>query len=65
MTVLDFKHIGIVGGIVMLIALGLILRYGGSANSILGTFFSGASTLTNSLSLSGLPGNNPPGVTSA
>ena len=60
---MDFKHIGIVGGIAMLIALGLILRYGGSSNSILGTFFSGTTSLTKALSLFGSPGNNPPGVT--
>lgn len=48
-----------------LIALGLILKFGGSSNALTGTFFSGLTGETNSLLMSNNPGNLPPNVKSA
>ena len=48
---------GIIGGIMILIALGLILRFSRSSNTLLGTGIYGANTLINSLALSGTPGS--------
>ena len=48
---------GIVGGIMILIALGLILRFGKSSNQLLGTGVTGVNSLINSLAMSGTPGS--------
>lgn len=53
---------GIVGTLAAVIGLGLILKFGGSSNALLGTGFSGLSGLSDSLLMSGTPGNSPPGV---
>ncbi len=49
----------IAGGIMMLIGIGLILRFGGTSNTILYNAEHGIIGETNALSLSGFPGNQP------
>lgn len=50
---------GIVSLIAFLIALGLILRFGGSSNALAKTGFGGVSDWINALTLKGAAGNNP------
>lgn len=49
----------IAGGIMILIAIGLILRFGGSSNALGKTFVSGVVGETNALALTSFSGNNP------
>lgn len=49
----------IAGGIMLVIGLGLVLRFGGSSNALFKDFNSGVVGETNALALTGFPGNNP------
>ena len=50
---------GIVGGVMVLVALGLILRFGKSSNAILNTGLGGTNDLLSTLTLSKWSGNTP------
>lgn len=58
-------HPGIVGGIAVLIAIGLVLKFGGSSTALVKGIGGATTNETNALLMSGLQGNNPPGVTTA
>lgn len=50
---------GVVSLIAFLVALGLLLRFGGSTNAIFGTGFRGINSWLETLTLSKWAGNNP------
>lgn len=50
---------GIVGGLMLLIALGLVLRFGKSSQSLMREGFYGVNGMISNLSLSQWPGNTP------
>lgn len=52
----------LIGTLSALIGLGLILRFGGSANALASTLGYNVNQLTSGLELSTFQGNNPPGV---
>lgn len=50
---------GIVGGLIFLIGLGLVLRFGKSSQALVSSGFSGVNTMISNLSLDKWPGNTP------
>ena len=58
-------HPGVVGAIAILIAIGLILKFGGSSFKLTQATSKGITGETNALLMSSNPGNLPPGVVTA